>query len=95
MVTMKARPGRRDEVIALLLRDQSALADLGCHSYLVGRNDEHPDLVYVTELWESEQAHDASLLLESTKAAIAEAMPMLTGEFDANGFTVAGGLGTP
>ena len=82
-------------MIALLLRDQSGLADLGCRSYLGGRNDEHPDLVYVTELWESERAHDASLLLESTKAAIAEAMPMLTGEFNAQEFTVAGGLGAP
>jgi hypothetical protein len=39
---MRTKPGRRDDVIKLLLRDQSALRDIGCHSYLVGGNDEEP-----------------------------------------------------
>ena len=79
----------------MLLRDQSALRDIGCHSYLVGGNDEEPGLVYVAEVWTSEQAHDDSLRLESIKAAIAEAMPMLTGDFAGQQFTVHGGLGAP
>lgn len=92
--TMRAQPGRRDDVIKLLLRDQDPLAEIGCRSYLVGTNDEHPDLIYVSEVWDSKQAHDDSLQLPSVKAAIAEAMPMLTGEFAGHEFTVAGGLGS-
>jgi quinol monooxygenase YgiN len=92
---MRTKPGRRDDVIKLLLRDQSALREIGCHSYLVGGNDEEPDLVYVAEVWTSEQAHDDSLQLESTKAAIAEAMPLLAGDFAGQQFTVHGGLGSP
>lgn len=95
VATMRTKPGKWDEVIALLLRDRSALAALGCSTYLVGHNDEHPDVVYVTEVWESKRAHDDSLQLEAAKAAIAEAMPMLTGEFSGHEFTVAGGLGAP
>lgn len=95
MGTMRVKPGYRDEVVALMLRDQSALAEIGCRSYLVGVNDEDPDLVYVSEVWDSKQAHDDSLKLESVKAVIATVMPMLTGEFDGHEFTVVGGLGAP
>jgi quinol monooxygenase YgiN len=95
MGTMRAKPGRRDDVIKLLLRDQSPLAEIGCRSYLVGSNDEHPDLIYVSEVWDSKQAHDDSLQLPSVKAAIAEAMPLLTGEFDGHECAIAGGLGLP
>ncbi|WP_028933006.1 putative quinol monooxygenase [Pseudonocardia spinosispora] len=95
VATMRTKPGKRDEVIELLLRDQSTLSGLGCRTYLVGRNEEYPDLIYVTEVWESKRAHDDSLRLESTKAAIAEAMPLLTGEFSGHEFTIAGGLGSP
>ncbi|MCU1477352.1 MAG: antibiotic biosynthesis monooxygenase [Subtercola sp.] len=91
--TMRAQPGRRDDVIALLLADQSALAELGCLSYLVGINDTQPDLVYVNELWVSAEAHTASLQLESVKASIQDALPMLTGDFSNVGFEVVGGLG--
>ncbi len=90
---MRAQPGHRDDVIALLLADQSALAELGCLHYLVGTNDAEPDLVYVNELWVSAEAHDASLQLESVRAAIQDALPMLTGDFTNFGFEVVGGLG--
>lgn len=92
--TMQAKPDRRDYVVAILLRDQSALADIGCRAYIVGVNDDEPNLIYVTEVWESKQAHDDSLQLESVKAAIQEAMPMLTGEFSSQQFTIVGGLGS-
>ena len=93
--TMRAKPGDRDAVVALLLRDQSALTQVGCRSYLVGVNEAAPDLVYVSEVWDSKQAHDESLRLPSVQAAIGEAMPLLTGEFANHEFTVVGGLGAP
>lgn len=92
--TFEAKPGRRDDVIALLLSDQEPLRELGCSSYLVGTNDANPDFVYVTETWSSKAAHDDSLKLESVRAAIAEAMPMLTGNVTSVEFDVVGGLGS-
>ena len=34
----------------------------------------------MVEVWESAEAHAASLQLDTVKGAIAEAMPLLTGE---------------
>jgi quinol monooxygenase YgiN len=44
-------------------------------------------------VWDSKEHHDASLQLPETKAAIATAMPMLTGELTGQELTVVGGLG--
>lgn len=90
MGTLTAQPGKRDAVVAILVRRSVALADIGCLSYEVGINDEFPDVVFVSELWTTRQAHEDSLTLESVRAAIGEAMPMLTGEFGGHDFEVVG-----
>jgi quinol monooxygenase YgiN len=91
--TMRTKPGRRDEVVALLLRDVEALRDAGCESYVVGVAADEPDTIYVTEVWQSGEHHAASLRLPSAKAAIAAAMPLLTGEFTSRELDIVGGLG--
>jgi quinol monooxygenase YgiN len=91
--TMRTQPGRRDDVVALLTRDVEELRPAGCRVYAVATNGAEPDLVYVYEVWDSKTSHDESLQLPSVKAAIAEAMPMLTGEFDGVELDVVGGLG--
>ncbi|NZA26647.1 antibiotic biosynthesis monooxygenase [Luteimonas sp. SJ-92] len=93
--TMRATPGNRDAVVALLLRDVAELKPAGCHLYVVGLDPEDADLIRVTEVWDSRQAHRDSLQLPSVRAAIAEAMPMLTGEFTRTEFSAVGGLGLP
>lgn len=91
--TMRTRPGRRDEVVAILLNGTDGLRAAGCHLYAVGTSETDLDLVVVSELWESKEHHDASLELPETKAAIATAMPMLTGEFTGTEARIEGGLG--
>ena len=91
---MRAKPGRRDEVIAILLRGTEALRTVGCHLYLVATADDDPDAIWVTESSETKQHHADSLQLPETRAAIAEAMPMLTGEFSGHELIVVGGLGS-
>jgi quinol monooxygenase YgiN len=92
---ISTRPGQRDAVIAVLLRDVQELEAIGCDLYLVSVSHERPDVVWVTEVWASKDAHDASLQLPTVKQAIAEAMPMLTGEFEHVELSVVGGLGVP
>lgn len=92
--TMRTRPGKRDEVVEILLRASEAVGQHGCHAYIVGVADD-PDLICVSELWVSKEAHDLSLLTPQTREAIATAMPMLTGEFSGQEMTVLGGLGAP
>jgi len=93
--SMRTRPGRRDDVVAILLSAADGLRDHGCHLYVVSLSDTDEDTIWVSEVWESKQHHDASLQLQETKAAIGKAMPMLTGEFTGQEVTVAGGLGVP
>ncbi|WP_049579751.1 putative quinol monooxygenase [Streptomyces sp. SBT349] len=91
--TMRVRPGRRDEVVALLLRSVDELRNAGCRSYVVGLAADDEQAIVVTEVWESKEHHDASLDLPAAKAAIGEAMPLLTGEFTRRETHVVGGLG--
>lgn len=91
--SMRTRPGYRDEVASLLARGAEELRDHGCLLYLVGVSDTDEDAIWVTEVWQSREAHDASLELPSARAAIAETMPKLTGEFTRQETTVVGGLG--
>jgi quinol monooxygenase YgiN len=91
--TMRTRPGRRDEVVRILLSGQEGLRAAGCELYLVGTSEQDPDLIWVQEVWASKAHHDASLELPETKAAIASAMPALTGEFTSQEIEIAGGLG--
>lgn len=89
--TLGVKPGARDQVIAILTRANAELAKAaGCLLYEVGVNDDTPDTVFVVELWESAEAHQASLQLESVRAAIAEAMPLLSGEMGGSRFDVVG-----
>jgi quinol monooxygenase YgiN len=87
---LETKPGQRDAVLSILVRPMAGLKEAGCLLYEVGVNDAVPDTVFVCELWESPEAHRASLELESVQAAIEEAMPLLTGEMGGNQFTVLG-----
>jgi quinol monooxygenase YgiN len=88
--SLETKPGQRDAVLSILVRPMAGLREAGCLLYEVGVNDAVPDTVFVCELWESAEAHRASLELESVQAAIEEAMPLLTGEMGGNQFTVLG-----
>jgi quinol monooxygenase YgiN len=77
-----AKPGRRDELVAILAEGSQAEPMPGCRLYLVAVDPTDPDGVWVTEVWESEGAHAASLQLERVKEQIARAMPIL----DTDGF---------
>ena len=88
--TLGVVAGKRDELISHLTRRNDALHEVGCLAYEVGVNDEEPDTVFVVELWENQEAHQASLNLPEVQAAIAAARPLLSGEFGGSHFTVVG-----
>ncbi len=88
--TLGSLPGKRDELVALLTRRSDALSAAGCLAYEVGVSDDEPDTVFVVELWTSADAHRDSLALPEVQAAIAEARPLLSGEFGGFRFEVIG-----
>jgi quinol monooxygenase YgiN len=91
--TMRTRPGMRDEVVQSLVAGADALTAAGCRLYVVSVSADDPDCIWVNEVWESKERHDASLQLPEVRAAIAETMPKLTGEFTSQELHVVGGLG--
>ncbi|MGQ0774690.1 MAG: putative quinol monooxygenase [Pseudonocardiales bacterium] len=91
--SMKTKPGQRDDVVSILLNDVDGLREVGCDLYIVSVSDVDDDTIWVTEIWQSKEHHDASLQLPEVKAAISNAMPMLTGEFTSQELSVVGGLG--
>jgi quinol monooxygenase YgiN len=95
LATMRTKPGRRDELVEILLGGEAGLRAAGCGLYVVGTADTDPDTVWVFEVWRSKAHHAASLDLPETRAAIASALPLLTGERTGQELAVAGGLGVP
>jgi len=95
LATMRTTAGHRDDVVKILLGGEDGLRAAGCDLYVVGTADTDPDTVWVFEVWQSKSHHDASLDLPETRAAIAAAMPLLTGERTGRELDIAGGLGVP
>lgn len=91
--SMRTKPGHRDDVVAILLGGVDSLRAAGCELYIVSLSDIDEDTIWVNEVWQSKEHHDASLQLPEAKAAISKVMPMLTGEFTSQELTVVGGLG--
>jgi quinol monooxygenase YgiN len=66
---MTATPGQRDALIAILL---DSVADMpGCLSYIVAKDLDDANAIWVTEVWESKASHEASLSLPFVQQAIA------------------------
>jgi len=65
---MTLHPGRREEVVALLAESSANMP--GCFSYVIANDATNEDILWVTEVWESKAAHDASLNLRAVQAAI-------------------------
>jgi quinol monooxygenase YgiN len=93
MGSMKTQPGKRDEVVAILLGGLDGLRTAGCVQYTVAVSADDDITIWTSEVWGSEEQHDASLQLPEAKEAIARAMPMLTGDFTRVETTVLGGIG--
>ncbi len=74
---MTAVPGQRDALIAILLAGVSGMP--GCLSYVVAQDPNEADAIWITEVWETEASHAASLSLPSVQQAIARGRPLIAG----------------
>lgn len=73
--SFKAAEGQRAALVRLLLAETGAMP--GCRSYVVAEAPADDVTVWVTEVWDSAEAHKASLQLPAVKAVIAQAMPLI------------------
>ena len=74
---MKVAAGKRDELIAILAAGTRDMP--GNISYTISKDQSDENAIWITEYWESKEAHAASLQLESVQAAIGKGRPMIEG----------------
>ncbi len=72
----EAVSAKRDELAELLA---SVGSMPGCTGYIVAKDADDPDSLWVTEFWESKQAHAASLSLPATRETIEKGRPLIAG----------------
>lgn len=90
---IKAAAGRREELIDILIGGVSGMP--GCLNYIVSRDLEDEDALWVTEVWDSKASHQASLTLPSVQEAIQEGRPLIAGFEQRVELEPVGGHGLP
>ena len=72
---MRATPGQRDALLAILLDGTEAMP--GCLSYVIAQDPVEADAIWITEVWTDAASHTASLSLPAVQQAIAKARPLI------------------
>lgn len=74
---IKAVSGQRDALIAILLEGTAKMP--GCLSYVIAQDLADADAIWITEVWDNQDNHQASLSLPSVKQAISRGRPLIAG----------------
>ena len=72
---LTAAAGRRDELIRIL--GDATISMPGCVRYIIARDAVDANLVWITEVWDDQAAHDKSLTLPRVQKAMADARPLI------------------
>ncbi len=75
---LQAKSGQGKKLSELLMKDADKMN--GCILYVVSRDPENSDSIYVMEVWESKQDHDNSLKLPAVRELITQALPLIEGK---------------
>ena len=81
---IKAITGKRDALAAILASGSGEMP--GCISYIVAEDLADANALWVTEIWESKEAHQASLSLPVVREAIGKGRPLIA-SFDSTAQT--------
>ena len=74
---MIAAPGQREALTAILLEGTAGMP--GCLSYVIAHDSADLDALWITEVWDSQASHQASLALPAVQEAIARGRPLIAG----------------
>jgi quinol monooxygenase YgiN len=74
---MTAVPGQRDALISILIEGVAGMP--GCLSYVVAKDPADENVIWITEVWDSQANHQASVSLPSVKQAIARGKLLIAG----------------
>jgi quinol monooxygenase YgiN len=67
---INAVPGQRDALAAILLEGTQAMP--GCLSYVIASDPADDKALWITEVWDSQASHQASLSLPAVQVAVAK-----------------------
>jgi quinol monooxygenase YgiN len=74
---MIAVAGHRDSLLTILF---DSVGDMpGCLSYIIAKDPADENALWITEVWDSQTSHQASLSLPAVQQAIARARPLIAG----------------
>lgn len=92
---LTAKNGQSGELANILLEASKLVATAkGCKLYVISKELDEVNAVYVTEIWDSKEDHDHSLKVEGVKELIMKALPILDGQpKKGQEFEVLGGAG--
>lgn len=90
---LTATSGKRDELIAVLKEGTRNMP--GCLSYILAKDSSDDNVLWVTEIWDRQASHDASLTLPAVKNAIIQGKPLIAGFEKVAVTNPVGGVGLP
>jgi quinol monooxygenase YgiN len=95
-VKFTAQLGQRDALIEHLLSAAALMEKAAaCQLYLINTSLAEPESVWVTEVWSSQEEHDASLTIEGVQASIKQVLPLLARSPEKIDVLPVGGKGFP
>ena len=74
---LTAAPAKRDALIQIL--GDGTVSMPGCRAYVIAKDAADANAVWVTEVWDTQAAHDASLTLPRVQKAITDGRPLIAG----------------
>jgi quinol monooxygenase YgiN len=88
---IRASPGARAQLASILIEASASMP--GCRSYVVAADATEADILWVTEVWDSAEAHEASLQLPQVREAMTAGRPLIAGFGERAQTTPLGGTG--
>lgn len=74
---MRAVPGKRDELISIMMKGTGKMP--GCLSYIIAKDPADENAIWITEVWDGQESHQASLTLPAVQQTITAARPLIAG----------------
>ncbi len=93
---LTAKPDQRQQVVDILLESGELFGDNSdCFLYLVSEATEDPKVIWVVDLWTSQEAHAEALENPELRPFVEKAMPLLEGMPEQIEIRPTGGKGLP
>lgn len=89
---MTAKPGKRDEVLKIMLESGKAFDNNEhCLLYLVSKDKKDENVLWVQDIWTDQASHKEAMSDEAMQEYVKQAMPLLEGMPEQIAIEPAGG----